>query len=198
MSSRTSTQGGRLERLQFGFRRTFWLITLLAPIPGPGVWAQSPPTSDLVELFEKEVRPILAENCYSCHGPQLQMSSLRLDSRADNLCPARFHRFRQPLNLFGSIKQEGHPLLIEKGEKYRSGAVLPHLDPFQKANEEGWEWARCRCQKFGIHRFSRMLGYAPASPPGLPLARQQWPSRGRCGARPPQSLSLAEGPVSAG
>ncbi len=34
-----------------------------------------------VEFFEKQVRPVLSANCYSCHGPQQQFSSLRVDSR---------------------------------------------------------------------------------------------------------------------
>src|SRR5687767_10427256 len=33
------------------------------------------------EQFEKHVRVILVEHCYSCHGPKKQMSGLRLDSR---------------------------------------------------------------------------------------------------------------------
>ncbi len=35
-----------------------------------------------MEFFEKEIRPVLADNCYSCHGPKKQKASLRLDSRA--------------------------------------------------------------------------------------------------------------------
>ena len=33
--------------------------------------------------FSRDVRPILAEYCYACHGPDVkhQKSSLRLDSR---------------------------------------------------------------------------------------------------------------------
>ena len=31
--------------------------------------------------FEKDVRPILAGRCYSCHGPEKQKSDLRLDDR---------------------------------------------------------------------------------------------------------------------
>src|SRR2546425_11513981 len=31
------------------------------------------------EYFEKRIRPVLAENCFGCHGPQLQTSGLRLD-----------------------------------------------------------------------------------------------------------------------
>ena len=35
-----------------------------------------------LEFFEKRVRPVLAERCYSCHGAERQRSALRLDSRA--------------------------------------------------------------------------------------------------------------------
>ena len=41
----------------------------------------APPTAAQIEFFEKEVRPVLADNCYKCHGPKKQKSSLRLDSR---------------------------------------------------------------------------------------------------------------------
>src|SRR5437588_2748535 len=34
------------------------------------------------EMFEKSVRPVLAANCFSCHGPDKQKASLRLDARA--------------------------------------------------------------------------------------------------------------------
>jgi mono/diheme cytochrome c family protein len=35
-----------------------------------------------VQFFESKVRPILAENCYKCHGPERQKGGLRLDSSA--------------------------------------------------------------------------------------------------------------------
>ncbi len=38
------------------------------------------PDPQVVELFEKQVRPVLAKHCYSCHGPSQQFSSLRVDS----------------------------------------------------------------------------------------------------------------------
>ena len=45
--------------------------------------AQEPaPTSADIEFFETRVRPVLATNCYGCHGPEKQFNSLRLDSRA--------------------------------------------------------------------------------------------------------------------
>jgi mono/diheme cytochrome c family protein len=39
-----------------------------------------------IEFFESKVRPILAEHCFSCHGPKKQMGGgLRVDSRASML-----------------------------------------------------------------------------------------------------------------
>ncbi len=40
-----------------------------------------PSPADL-EFFEAKVRPVLAEHCLSCHGPEKQKSGLRLDSRS--------------------------------------------------------------------------------------------------------------------
>src|SRR4051794_19729974 len=34
-----------------------------------------------VEFFEKQIRPVLAANCFTCHGPKMQMGGLRLDAR---------------------------------------------------------------------------------------------------------------------
>src|SRR5262245_38885989 len=39
------------------------------------------PTREQVRFFEEKVRPILAENCYKCHGSEKQKGSLRLDVR---------------------------------------------------------------------------------------------------------------------
>lgn len=43
------------------------------------VWAQTPAAAS--EFFEKQVRPVLAARCFSCHGAQQQSSGLRVDSR---------------------------------------------------------------------------------------------------------------------
>ena len=39
-----------------------------------------PPTK-AAEFFEKSIRPVLAENCFSCHSDRKQKGGLRLDSR---------------------------------------------------------------------------------------------------------------------
>jgi cytochrome c553 len=40
------------------------------------------PTREEISFFETSIRPLLAENCYSCHGKEKQKGELRLDSRA--------------------------------------------------------------------------------------------------------------------
>lgn len=37
-------------------------------------------SADQLEFFEKKVRPILAVNCYPCHGQKMQMSGLDFSS----------------------------------------------------------------------------------------------------------------------
>jgi hypothetical protein len=44
--------------------------------------AADKPSPEQLEFFEKKVRPILVENCLSCHGAKKQEFGLRLDSRA--------------------------------------------------------------------------------------------------------------------
>ena len=34
-----------------------------------------------LEVFEKEIRPLLLDKCIGCHGPDKQKGGLRLDSR---------------------------------------------------------------------------------------------------------------------
>jgi hypothetical protein len=54
----------------------------LAPaLPGSDPPKLPPPAAGSVE-YEKDVRPILAQHCFKCHGPEKQRGGLRLDDRA--------------------------------------------------------------------------------------------------------------------
>src|SRR5947208_6840251 len=39
-------------------------------------------TPEEVEFFEKQVRPVLADHCFKCHGAEKQKGEIRVDSRA--------------------------------------------------------------------------------------------------------------------
>lgn len=59
---------------------------LLLTFPAFAADAPKLPTPQEIEFFETKVRPLLAEHCYSCHGPKKQMGGgLRLDSRSGML-----------------------------------------------------------------------------------------------------------------
>ena len=46
---------------------------------------QFPPATPAKVEYEKDVRPLLSQNCYSCHGEEVQQSGLRLDLRQNAL-----------------------------------------------------------------------------------------------------------------
>src|SRR4051812_27941435 len=73
----------RRTRPPMRFRAAF-VCLLVAPLAyssgSPGDAPGVPEDPAAVEFFEAKVRPVLAEPCQSCHGPDKQKSSLRLDS----------------------------------------------------------------------------------------------------------------------
>jgi hypothetical protein len=54
------------------------MLLLFSPL----AHAQKVPNPVEIEFFEKNVRPILAESCYGCHGSVQQLGGLRLDTAA--------------------------------------------------------------------------------------------------------------------
>ena len=64
--------------------RKLWapVLVVCAALAVP-VTAQTPlpPAASRTVDYDADVRPILAQNCYSCHGPEAQQSGLRLDLR---------------------------------------------------------------------------------------------------------------------
>jgi len=58
-----------------------WCLAILV-LALPAVATAADPAPAQVEYFEKSIRPILSDNCYSCHGEKKQSGGLRLDSAA--------------------------------------------------------------------------------------------------------------------
>ena len=74
------------------------------------------------EFFEKNVRPVLAEHCYKCHGPEKQKAALRLDSRAAVLKgtddgPIIVEGKPDESSLIKSIRHQGDSKMPEKEDK---------------------------------------------------------------------------------
>ena len=64
---------------------TLILASLLLPADAQVRDVEVLPTAKLGIDFERDVRPILAARCHTCHGPAQQLSGLRLDRREDAL-----------------------------------------------------------------------------------------------------------------
>ncbi|MDA1211875.1 MAG: PSD1 and planctomycete cytochrome C domain-containing protein, partial [Planctomycetota bacterium] len=57
------------------------LFALVVFVTNATSFVNAEPSALQIEFFEKQIRPLLAEKCWSCHGAKKQESGLRLDSR---------------------------------------------------------------------------------------------------------------------
>ena len=60
-----------------------WLVFVASAVPLPG--NELPPASNAHVDFESDIRPLLEQRCYACHGEANAMNGLRLDRKADAL-----------------------------------------------------------------------------------------------------------------
>jgi ankyrin repeat protein len=64
----------------------FVMFVVVPPLVLSSARAQLPPTFSASRIdYEKDVKPLLARNCYGCHGPEVQEAGLRLDLRQNAL-----------------------------------------------------------------------------------------------------------------
>lgn len=89
-----------------------WLFAVPFAFAGSLFAADPKPTPEQIEFFEKKVRPVLAEKCYSCHGEKKQNGGLRLDTAAGAKAGADNGPVINPDNplksrLIASVKREG-------------------------------------------------------------------------------------------
>lgn len=73
-----------VRRIPGGGRLAATTLALVLALPAaaeePGDRAE--PTAEQARFFEMKIRPLLAQRCFDCHGPDTQESGLRLDSLA--------------------------------------------------------------------------------------------------------------------
>jgi ankyrin repeat protein/mono/diheme cytochrome c family protein len=63
----------------------FALLLLFAAIPFAGAQTKLPPVASKRVDYKQDIQPLLAQKCYSCHGPEVQQAGLRLDLRQNAL-----------------------------------------------------------------------------------------------------------------
>jgi len=93
------------------------LICLIIAATAARLSVAQQPTAEQAEFFESRVRPLLIENCFSCHSDKKQEGGLRLDSRSSILAGGDT----------GAVVVEGRPqesLLVE-AINYRSLEMPP-------------------------------------------------------------------------
>lgn len=84
---------------------------------------------DQIEFFEKSVRPVLAENCYTCHGGHRHENGLRLDLRSAVLRGSDYGKVVEPGNpaaskLIKAINHaEGVEAMPKKADKLKAGDI---------------------------------------------------------------------------
>src|SRR5499433_3240038 len=61
------------------------LMLMVAVIPLVGAQSKLPPAASRKVDYKKDIQPLLEQNCYSCHGPEVQQAGLRLDLRQNAL-----------------------------------------------------------------------------------------------------------------
>jgi mono/diheme cytochrome c family protein len=134
--------------------------------------AQTPPpmkgaaAKGAADFFESQIRPILANNCFSCHGPEKQKAKLRLDSqdaltKGSENGPVIVPGKPEASKLIQAINYGGDPQMPPKGKLpqkaidaltawVKMGAPWPDSPPRQQGNSaaasnntEAWKnhWA---------------------------------------------------------
>jgi hypothetical protein len=110
---------------------------LLVAVPA----AAAPVSPADVELFEKHIRPVLSEHCWSCHGPKKQTAGLRLDSRGGLLKggesgPAIDEKEPAKSLLLRALRHDGEIKMPSKSKKLPA----PVIDAFAAWLQRGAPW----------------------------------------------------------
>ncbi|MEQ1860382.1 MAG: PSD1 and planctomycete cytochrome C domain-containing protein [Chthoniobacteraceae bacterium] len=136
-------------------------LTLTLLIITTAALAAPVPTPDQIEFFEKKVRPILAEQCYSCHGPDKQKAELRVDSlsallKGSDLGPVLIPGKPGESSLIQSIKHIGDAAKMPERKPKMPAADIEALEQWVAM---GAPWPKTE---------------KPATPGALELAKQHW------------------------
>jgi mono/diheme cytochrome c family protein len=126
------------------------------------------------EFFESKVRPVLAENCFKCHGPEKQKGGLRLDSRAGLLKGADGEPVVVPGDpdkspLIRAVRHDGETKMPPKAK-----LPAPAIDALTAWVKMGAPWPETAAAKTSsvAEARARHWSFQPVRRPPLPAVRR--------------------------
>ncbi len=126
---------------------------------------------DQIEFFEKNIRPVLAERCYQCHGPNKHQNGLRLDSREAVVRGSEYGKVVEPGNPSASklIKAINHVAGVEAMPKKGDKLPPPQIAAIEKWISLGLPWpAEAAVAQHTKADPMQHWAYKPVQKPALP------------------------------
>jgi ankyrin repeat protein/mono/diheme cytochrome c family protein len=81
----SAVKSAHIAEQEGAVKKTFlWVFAMSLPLAAQQRSAMPPASTAKVD-YEKDVKPLLEQNCYTCHGDTVQQSGLRLDLRQNAL-----------------------------------------------------------------------------------------------------------------
>lgn len=132
--------------------------------------AQQSFPADQVEFFEKNVRPILVENCQSCHGAEKQKNGLRLDSRDAVLKGSEYNKVVIPGDPENSplIKAVRHVVGTEPMPSKKPQLAANQIDALAQWIKMGAPWGKDVQASSGKPKWEQHWAYLPVKKPVVP------------------------------
>ena len=147
-----------------------WIFSVLASPP-------SPAAADQKVDFVRDIQPILQKSCYSCHGPKLQMSRLRLDSKRTALAGGQSGRPIQPGNASESLLYKRIAGIGDQPRMPMEGDPLPaaEIEMVRAWIDQGAEWPDG--MGADVAEVKRHWAFIPPKRPDVPRVRNsRWPA----------------------
>jgi cytochrome c553 len=142
------------------FGRVAFLVVSVASLAWGAQTPQATPTAEQVAFFESKIRPVLAENCFGCHGKDVQMAGLRLDTREGALKVISPGSPNKSL-LITAVHQSG-PLKMPKGKKLKANEI---------ADLEAWVAMGAPWPAKEMVRASTLWSLQPVRMPAIPVLK---------------------------
>jgi mono/diheme cytochrome c family protein len=153
----------------------FGLLVALVPLQAG---EPASPTPEQIEFFEKHIRPVLAEHCYACHGPQKQRGGLRLDTaagmqRGSSTGPVVVPGQPERSLLLQAVRQEGEVKMPPPPRPKLSPQAIADLTTWVKM---GAPWPAEKTAVVAAPSFEEAArkhwAFQPLRPPSLPQVRE--------------------------